>query len=207
MDSFFPHFFAGPCYEVEREHHFTDLLGHVEDLQTLHGPVFAIDNKHCYEDRPHKNDLAKQLMGPVLQINREHHFQAIEQHMEDLKTLKGPIYGRDHKEYAHHFNEIEKHIESLKSFQGPVYKNIEREHKYNEPQRIKPDLDELLGPVYHIERDHFYIENDPFGTKPDPDLKDLKVDTKRNTNLLCIFLNINNNINIIHLFARVLYIK
>ena len=103
--------------------------------------------------------------------------------MEDLKTLKGPIYGRDHKEYAHHFNEIEKHIESLKSFQGPVYKNVDREHKYNEPQRIKPDLDELLGPVYHIERDHFYIENDPFGTKQG-DLKDLKVSTyfKKNTN-------------------------
>ena len=41
--------------------------------------------------------------------------------------------------------------------QGPVYDgNIERTHKYHERDHIKPDLKELNGPLYDIDREHFY---------------------------------------------------
>ena len=54
----------GPVMQIEREHHFTQIEQHMEDLKTLKGPIY----------------------DPV---GVKHHFCEIEKHIESLKNLQG----------------------------------------------------------------------------------------------------------------------
>ena len=38
--------FQGPVYDIDRDHHFQQLMVHAQELKNLHGPVYDVSKDH-----------------------------------------------------------------------------------------------------------------------------------------------------------------
>merc|ERR1712061_359322 len=85
----------GPVMQIEREHHFTQIEQHMEDLKTLKGPIYD-------------------------PLGVKHHFCEIEKHIESLKNLQGPVYDGN-IERTHKYHERDHIKPDLKELNGPLY--------------------------------------------------------------------------------------
>jgi len=40
----------GPVYEIERDHHFQQIMVHAQELKNLSGPVYDVEKDHSFRD-------------------------------------------------------------------------------------------------------------------------------------------------------------
>lgn len=40
----------GPVYEIERDHHFQQIMVHAQELKNLSGPVYDVEKDHNFRD-------------------------------------------------------------------------------------------------------------------------------------------------------------
>ena len=199
----------GPVYEfgkIEHNYEGSQLLQPpASDLNTLHGPCYQIDNEHHFSEIVKQCSRLKELAGPIYEVGETTHgFMELTKHVESLRTLAeshpifmderhqygekdgfqadplqklivGPIYVKDNAkhsyqeqpkpddlqartlkgpiyvndDYKHHFQQIDQHIESLKNLKGPVYA-VESKNHYNGIIEHVESIKSFQGPVYHF---------------------------------------------------------
>ena len=139
---------SGPVYDVgETSHSFRELVDHVQSLKPLAYPIL-VDEKHSYSEEQKKEDeLVRFISGPIYVKDYAKHSYVEETKPDHLqtKTLKGPIYIND--DYKHHYSAIQEHLETLKTLKGPVY-DVESKNHYKAIMDHVESLKALQGPIY-----------------------------------------------------------
>ena len=88
----------GPVYDVDRNHHFEQLMVHAQELKNLEGPVYDIDRKHQFQELiTHAYEL-KNLQGPVLMADGANKYVPDKPVHEDLPELNRPVFQGKHCE-------------------------------------------------------------------------------------------------------------
>lgn len=206
----------GPVYEFgESGHKFEggqNLLPPSMDKKTLHGPKYEVESDHHFSEIVKQCDSIKELIGPIYEVGEtSHSFRELTQHVESLKTLAashpifmaerhlygevpknadelvkfihGPIYVKENvkhsyqeqskpddlqaktlmgpiyvkNNYRHHFQQIDQHIESLKNLKGPVY-DVESKNHYKGIMEHVESIKSFQGPIYNFgETSHNFI--------------------------------------------------
>ena len=86
----------GPVYDVDRNHHFEQLMVHAQELKNLEGPVYDIDRKHQFQELiTHAYEL-KNLQGPVLMADGANKYVPDKPVHEDLPELNRPVFQGKH---------------------------------------------------------------------------------------------------------------
>ena len=83
-------------YEIERGHHFQQLMMHAHELKELR--YKNLSGNTLYPTFFKKNPF-RFLRAPVYDTAKDHQFQQLLMHAHELKALMGPVYGveRDSK--------------------------------------------------------------------------------------------------------------
>merc|ERR1719464_1237104 len=151
----------GPIYQVgEPGHKFTGssmFTPEAADLKTLAGPKYNLDADHQFSEIMERVDKLKELQGPVYTTEGAHQFKEIKRHVESLRLLAGPIY----QDERHGFGEqtmASYGMDGVKTVHRPIYVKEFSKHNYSEepkPAHLKQVL--LATPVYFSEeqRHHF----------------------------------------------------
>ena len=104
-------------YEIERNHHFTDLERNIESLKQINYPV-RVDFAHKYNEVQQKVVALRNLSGPFFDIElRTHGYTLPKQNVLDLKNLNFPVYEIDRE---HKYAEIQRNLVEIKNLCGPV---------------------------------------------------------------------------------------
>ena len=120
----------GPIYDIDRDHHFQQLMVHAQELKNLRGPVYNVE--------------------------KDHHFRNLIMNAYELKQLMGPVYsegGGTHKYMPQ--KPISDHEMQIN---GPVFKGVESHNLYNPAMEHKPKADvPMTGPVLPVESSNHYV--------------------------------------------------
>ena len=161
---------VGPVYEGGETHHsFSELKKNVESLKTLVHPIF-MDERHKYGEVTHGDGIAKEIHAPIyMEGTAKHSYQ--EQTKPDhlnAKTLKGPIYIND--DYKHHFSQIDQHLEVLKDLKAPIYA-VECKSHYNGIIEHVESIKSLQGPIYEFGKPGHNFEGGQIMQPPATEMK------------------------------------
>ena len=139
----------GPIYNIdENEHHFREMTRHLESLMPMAKPIF-VDERHSYGEQIQKEQGVKEVHGPIyVKENTKHNYseQPKPDHLQTI-SLKGPIYMKD--DYKHHFSAIQDHVETLKTLKGPIYQTEGKNH-FLEIMKHAEKIKDLKGPIYEF---------------------------------------------------------
>ena len=162
----------GPIYQDgDTKHHFSEMTKHVESLVPMAKPVF-MDERHSYGEETGKEQGVRTVQGPIYVKDYSKHSYQEQPKPDHLKQVKliGPVYQTD--DYQHHFSAIQDHLETLKTLKAPIYET-EGKHHYLEIIKHAETLKDLKGPIYQMgEVGHKFTGSSDF-TPATADLKTL----------------------------------
>ena len=143
----------GPIYEFgEPGHKFTgssDFTPASADLKSLHGPAFNIDNEHHFSEIISCANKLKEMHGPIYQDgDTKHHFHEMTKMVESLVPMAKPVF----MDERHSYGEETGKEQGVRTVQGPIYVKDYAKHSYQEeakPDHLKQVL--LKVTVYMTE--------------------------------------------------------
>ena len=143
----------GPCYQIDNEHHFSEIIKQATHLRDLAGPIFDIgENTHSFRELTKNVDALRTLKVPIFMDERHQYGEKDGFQADPLqKLIVGPIYIKDNANHSYKEEPKPDHLKQVK-LMGPIYQNDDTRHHFQAIQEHIETLKELKGPIYDVER-------------------------------------------------------
>ena len=152
----------GPLYDVDSDHHFSEIIANANILKDLHGPIYQADGetKHQFREMTKHVESLLLMAKPVMVEEGKHGYG--EQNMagygeKGVINICGPIYVKEFSKHNYQEKPKEDHLKQV-LLKGPVYMTDDYKHHFAFIQDHLETLKTLKGPVYEVESKNHYLE-------------------------------------------------
>ena len=108
----------GPLYDVDSDHHFSEIIANANILKDLHGPIYQADGdtKHQFREMTRLVESLVPMAKPVFMEEGRHTYG--EQTMAGygaggVKTVHGPIYVKEFSKHNYQEKPKEDHLNTI----------------------------------------------------------------------------------------------